>query len=140
MQDQLELALEYVDLFYVDIKIPDKKRCSRILKGNVDIYLQNLGTLFDFRDERMQKKMVVFRVPVIGGYTDMLENRRGVIRLLESFRPIKVELIQGHNLGDSKYRSLGMPVPQYNSVTTETLEEYTDEISSLGVKVQLCKV
>lgn len=97
----VEIAIRYVDLFYVDVKILDKYRCQDVIGGDISCYLDNLDMLF------AANKKIIFRVPVIGGYTDDVKNREKVIRLVEQFRPIKVELIKEHNLGADKYRSLG---------------------------------
>ena len=131
-KEKLKLAIQYIDLFYVDIKMLDKDNCKTILYGNLNQYLQNLKILFE------SNKPVVFRIPVIGGYTDGEENRRKVIELLEVYHPIKVELIKEHNLGESKYVSLGERVPNYNGVSDELIEKYKTEIENIGIPVQVC--
>lgn len=133
--DRLELALRYMDLFYVDVKILDRKRCKSVLHGDLELYLDNVKTLFAAR------KPVVFRVPVIGGYTDSEENMRAIAELIRQYPPLKVELIKEHNLGQSKYVSLGKEPLDLHTVTDEAMERFKCEIGKkTGVPAEICKV
>ena len=133
--DKLAIAMEYLDLFYVDIKIMDKERCQNILHGDLELYLTNIKTLF------AAQKPVVFRAPVIGGYTDGEENIEAVIDLIRQYRPLKVELIKEHNLGQSKYISLGKTPPELHTVTDEDMENYREKIlDSTDIPTEVCKV
>lgn len=132
--DRLALAMQYIDLFYVDIKILDEERCRSILHGDLDQYLTNVNTLFE------AQKPVVFRVPVIGGYTDREKNIRAIVELIKRYPPLKVELIKEHNLGQSKYISLGKSPPELEAVTDEAMERYREKIEScVGARVEICK-
>lgn len=131
----VETAMRYVDLFYVDIKILDEKRCFALLGGKLKCYLDNLNKLFE------AKKNIIFRVPVIGGYTDDEWNRRNVIKLMQQFRPLKVELIKEHNLGADKYRSLGKLPLSLDTVTDTDMEMYRYEmIHKTGIETEVCKI
>lgn len=130
----LDIAIQYIDLFYVDIKILDSLRCKNQLGGNIEQYYRNIDTLFEL------KVPVVFRIPVIGGWTDDQENRERVLKLLAEYHPLKVELIKEHNLGISKYQSLGMDVPDYRGVSDELMLEYADRIARMGIDVEICKI
>ena len=79
-------------------------------------------------------------IPVIGGYTDTPENRKKVTMLLRQYKPIKAELIKGHNLGASKYISLGLKEPGHKEVPDEFLEIYRSEIEGMGVYAQICRI
>ena len=133
--DKLALAMRYIDLFYVDIKILDKERCRSILHGELERYLANVDALFE------AKKPVVFRVPVIGGYTDDGKNIERIIELIRQYPPLKVELIKEHNLGQSKYVSLGKTPLKLDTVTDEDMEKYKEElIVHTDVEAEICKV
>lgn len=131
---QLKIAIRYIDLFYVDIKILDKIKCKEIIYGNLDVYLINLSTLF------ASGKPIVIRLPVIGGYTDDEKNRKEIIKLLTMYHPLKVELIKEHNLGCEKYYSLGMKPLELYTVTDEFMEIYKSEIEKTGVWAEICKI
>ena len=137
----LQAALELVDLFYVDIKILDAERCKALEKGNLECYLSNLDTLFAWRDKQGKNKPVIIRIPVIGSYTDTPDNRNAVKMLLAKFKNsiLKIELVKEHNLGESKYRSLGMQ-PDYHGVEDGLIELYKVELETLGILTEICGV
>ena len=136
---KLQTALELVDLFYVDVKIVDAERCKALEKGNLDCYLSNLDTLFEWRDKKGRNKPVVIRIPVIGSYTDTPDNRNAVKMLLKKYKNsiLKIELIKEHNLGESKYKSLGM-LPDYHGVEDGLMELYKAELETLGILTEIC--
>lgn len=139
---QLNIALKYIDLFLVDLKILNGEKCSSILHGELKSYLKNINTLMD------SGKPIVIRVPVIGGYTDGKENRKAISEFLRKYRDkiIKVELIKGHDLGINKYRSLidggnNVSIPAYKGVTGELMELYKKEIiESTGLCTGICTI
>ena len=137
----LNLALEMVDFFYVDVKILDPDRCSSVEHGNLDLYLSNLHTLLSWTDSKGHHKPVVIRIPVISSYTDSPTNRKKVHDLLDKYRDsiLKIELIKEHNLGESKYKSLGMQI-DYHGVDDSLMEQYKNELSDLGILTEICKI
>ena len=44
---------------------------------------------------------------------------------------MKVELIKGHNLSESKYKSLGISIPKYNEVSDASLKQYKEMIEEV---------
>lgn len=133
--DRLATALRYLDLFYVDVKILDKDRCRNILQGDIQQYLDNIESVFS------GDKSVVFRVPLIGGYTDDGENIHQIIQLIGRYRPKKVELIKEHNLGKNKYLSLGKTPLDLHTVTDEFAHSVKDKIEeSTGIDTEVCHV
>lgn len=132
----IELVVPFIDFFYVDMKIMDKKKCRDKIKGNLDLYKKNLDVL-------SSKKKFTVRVPVIGGYTDNSENRRLVAEEINRYRTsiIRIELIKEHNLGNSKYKTLSLPLPQYVDVSDELMKKYKEELECVvGIPVEVCKI
>lgn len=145
-EKNLHLAIRHIDFFYVDVKILDKEFCRRIFHTDLETYLSNINILMK------SGRPVVFRVPVIGGYTDDAGNRRKVIELTAAFAGktnlLKVELMREHNLAVSKYQSLaacnaGFKVPEYKGVSDELMEMYKREFDT-GlegiVPVEICEI
>lgn len=139
---KLSIALNHIDLFYADIKILDETKCKEVLKGKLSLYRANLQTLLN------SNKPVVFRIPVIGGYTDDEDNRKKVVELIKEAHGnvLKIELIKEHSLGVSKYQSLvdggnAILLPQYQGVSDELMEQYKKEIEAVvNIPVEVCKI
>lgn len=133
--EQLELAIRYIDLFYIDVKILDQKRCKEVLRGDLRQYERNVERLFHVNCT------VVFRVPVIGGYTDSEENQEKLVSFLKRFNPVGVELIKEHNLGQSKYLSLNRKPLILNTVTDEALYRLKRKIEcQTDIGTEICKI
>lgn len=139
-RDHLQLAINYIDFFYVDMKILDSELCSATLHGNLNLYLRNLDELLNWTDGR-KRKPVVIRIPVIGNYTETDENRKSVRKLLRQYRDkiIKIELIKEHNLGELKYKSLNMKA-DYHGVSDELMKRYKTELEDLDIPVEVCMI
>ena len=73
----LKIAIKYVDEFFVDIKLLDKKIFNKIIKGNYDLYKSNIDYLFKFFDNNK----ITFRMPIPSEYTFLEDN----IKELEKF-------------------------------------------------------
>lgn len=133
--EQLDRALLRIDLFYVDVKILNSERCRAILHGDLRQYEGNVERLF------CADRAVVFRVPVIGGYTDSEENQKEILSFFKRFKPLKVELIKEHNLGQSKYHSLKREPLTLNTVTDEAMQRFKEEIElQTGIETEICKI
>lgn len=134
-EGKLSTALKYVNLFYVDIKILDESRCKNVLGGNLKQYMSNLDILFS------TDRSVVFRTPIIGGFTDDEENLANLCNLVSKYRPVKIELIKEHNLGKNKYISLGKEPLELNSVSDEEMESIKLALSNaVPIPIEICKV
>lgn len=130
-EELLNIAIQYIDLFYVDIKILDADRCTNIIKGDINQYYCNLQMLFK------AKVPVIFRVPVIGGYTDNVENKNCILEMIKKYKPMKVELLKGHNIGAEKYRNLHIQVPKYIPVSNMFLQDFKLAIGTLGIETEI---
>ena len=139
--DNLNLAINNIDFFYVDIKIMSSDRCKSIENGNIDIFLENLQTLLTWRDDFGRHKPTVIRIPVIGTYTDDSNNRELVYQLIRKYkdRILKIELIKEHNLGENKYKSLGKTL-DYHGVEDRLMVEYKEELSAIGIETEICTI
>ena len=129
-------VLGLVDLFYVDLKVVDAGHCREVLGGDFGVYRRNLDAVI------AAGAPVVVRAPVIGGFTDDAENRCAVVEFLRGRRDgvLKAELIRGHNLGDSKYRSLGLEPPPYVEVPDELMDGYAREVAAAGIPAEVCRI
>ena len=114
----------------------NEEECRDKIKGDLYVYKKNLDILSKI-------KKIIIRIPVIGGYTDGTENRMLVVQELKKIENSieKVELIKEHNLGKSKYISLGWPPPKNIGVTDDLMKLYRQEIEAkMDVPVDICKI
>ncbi len=138
-QADLLLSLLHIDFFYVDVKILSASRCLAVEQGNLNLYLSNLHSLLTWRNDKNQGKPVVFRIPVIGSYTDDESNRSEVKKLIGKYKDsiLKIELIKEHNLAESKYKSLNIKC-DYHGVDDSVMEQYREELADLGIPTEIC--
>ena len=130
----LEIALKYVDEFYVDIKILNEEICKKILNGNIDFYYKNLDKLFS------TNKKVTFRLPMSEEYTITEDNIKKIIELLEKYRPKKVELFELHTLGEKKYKALNREMKVFKKIDKEKIEKLYNLIKSININVEVIKI
>ena len=87
-------------------------------------------------------KNVLVRIPVIRGYNDSLEDARAFTRLLLGMGGMgagRVQLLPFHQMGESKYASLGIPYPfrDVPPLRKEALEEFRSVMLAGGLEAIL---
>ena len=131
----VQIAIEYVDEFIIDLKVLNSKKCKDIIGGNVELYLDNVKCVFE------AKKDVVFRVPLIKPFTYNSQNLEEIYEFLKRFSPKKVEVFKVHRLAENKYRSLNKEMIEIKEdVTREELEEVRDRIIQSGIDAEICQI
>lgn len=127
-------ALDYIDFYYVDIKLLDKKMCRQILGGDVEVYFHNVQLLAE-RD-----KEIHFRIPCSEEYVLMSENWNTICRFLKEYSNYPVQIFGIHDLGESKYRHLGMQAENLQTVSDERMREVKYELEKMGIKTEIIKI
>ena len=102
--------------------------------GNIHVYMDNVKEIFK------RKKRVVFRIPMIKGYTVTEENINLITDFLAEYRPQKLELIKGHNLSEEKYKVLERPFMSVQDISDAQLEKVSSRFRSLGIRTEICKL
>lgn len=100
--------LKRFDLIYVDLKPMQSNR-----------HVQATGMRNDIIHENAVKMVhdglpVEFRIPLIPGYTDDVENLRQAIEFLNNLKQTKVHLLKYHNMGESKIDIINGLQPRLN--------------------------
>ena len=131
--DLVDIAIEYMDKFIIDIKILDKDNINKI-NGNIELFTSNINKIFN------AKKNVTFRIPMAPNYIYTEKNIEYILKFLEEYKPNKVEIFKIHNLADKKYKTLGKKIMRFDDITQEQLEEIKEKIESLKVNVEICKI
>jgi pyruvate formate lyase activating enzyme len=113
----LSQALNLIDLFIVDVKILDENLCYNVIGGQLNTYLSNVNVL--------DRAGIPYwlRFPAIPGLTYDKENIEAVRNFIERHHPEKVQILPAHNLGASKYESLGNIPPRLTTPDLSVLKD-----------------
>ncbi len=113
-----ERIIPDVDLFLYDVKCFNADTHKRYTGVDNAQILSNLSKLL--------KKAVPLRVriPIVPGVNDSLEEMQAIKRFLDAHgKPVHVELLPYHAMGEHKYRSLGLQPPAFQEPTKEQMQE-----------------
>ena len=137
--EKIQEVINLIDLFYVDVKILDISRCKSVVGGNIDLYKTNLSMVAN------SMRPMVIRIPVIGNYTDDKMNIDNICEMLSWLYSrqnniLRVELLPGHHLGDSKYEKLGKVKPVFQMVDDKKIQRIKDVIEQSGFKTIINKI
>lgn len=130
----MKKALEYVDLFYVDVKILDKNNCKRLLGGNLDIFLKNVDFLLQHSTQ------AIFRVPCSNRYTLSAYNFEKLLEFFKNHREIPIQIFKLHNLGEKKYHSLNMEYHADTSCDDDRIQEFYSKLSGQGNHAEIISI
>ena len=103
-----EAFASYLPLFqfiHFDLKLINPHAHRRVIGAENHTILANAERLLE------AGSAVLFRMPVIPGYTDTGENLRDVARFLHERRVRTIHLLLYHPMGQSKLPRLGFPIP-----------------------------
>lgn len=134
-EDEINFALEMIDIFYVDIKIVNKEKCHNIIGGNIDIFKKNLKKLNEHRSGEL-----VYRIPIVPGYTDDEENIVGVTEIVTKYPPDKVQIFSVHNLASKKYERLNRKYTDFCICDVDRLKVIAKDIEKRGIDVEIIRI
>ncbi len=115
--DAFERVLPYTDLFLYDIKVFDDEVHKKYTGASNKLILNNLTKLFE------KNANVHIRIPVIPGVNDNAEEMRNIKRFLSAYKPVKVELLPYHKMGEYKYEALNMQAVKFDVPSEDILNE-----------------
>ena len=83
---------------------------------------------------------IIFRIPLMGGINDSIENIQKLADLCESTGVKKVEFLPYHKFGENKYRLLGIPYEcQAYTPSLEQRAELAKILEAKGIEVKIGK-
>lgn len=102
----LKKVLPFVDLVLLDLKIMEPKKHREILRGSLDLVLENAKKINE------AGKRTIIRVPIVPHYTADEENIHQIARFISQLTVVeRVELLPFHRMAESKYYQLGRSYP-----------------------------
>ena len=140
-KSKLTTAIDYFDLFYVDLKYADSALCKKVLGADFKVYSENLSYLLS------KGIPTIIRIPFIKGYTSVVENQEKIIDFLLyvstlNANILNIELLKGHNLALEKYESLNLvnteiKIPNYQEASIDELKSFKKAILKKGCKYEI---
>lgn len=132
--DLLEMAIEYIDEIFIDIKILDKEEARNILNLDADLYCNNLELI---SNSKIGKDNITFRIPLNNEYTLREGNIELILKLIEKYPDFKIEIFKTHNLAKSKYESLEKEFNQFSDISDEAIDEVYNRFERINSNVKL---
>lgn len=134
--ENLVKSVDFVDLYIVDIKILSPEKALEILKGNIELFYRNVELLV-----KLSKNNILFRFPVIDGYTNTEENISLLLNFVKTFDVRYLEIFSVHNLAMDKYLSLGREYKEFLITKKKDLENLKNRIErETGCKVSILEI
>ena len=120
----LKTLLAAIDIVLYDIKAFDNSLHKRLLGMDNELIIKNLHSLVKM------KKEVIMRLPLIPGVNDDLDDIKQRLALANELQLKQVDILYYHNLGQAKYKALGLDYPLAN--TGFCSEEFKNEVAALA--------
>lgn len=130
----VHIAMEYIDFYYVDVKILEKEKCASVLGGRIEEYMKNVELL-----ER-NRKDIHFRVPCSIEYVICEENQEHLCNFLKKYKQYPVEIFALHDLGRKKYKTLGIEMKEFQKVPKNELEIFRNRLTDEGCRVKIMEI
>ncbi len=129
----VDLAIKYVDYFYIDIKILDSET-QYLIGANCKNYIENVNKVLN------NNKNVIFRIPLIKGYTYTVNNINIILDFIKKHKVKGIELFKIHNLGEYKYKLLNKNVTKFDKISDKELNSLKNKISKLNTNVKIIEL
>jgi pyruvate formate lyase activating enzyme len=125
-----ELA-DKLDLVLMDLKHHDPAKHFQATRARLPLVLQNAAYLVNSRTPHL------FRIPVVPGVNDALDDAMAFARLLDSYGVTEVELVPFHQYGKGKYADLDLEYgfADFPSYPPEKLAPYQECLEESGLNV-----
>lgn len=105
------------DLFLYYIKTFNNDVHKKFTDASNELILNNLKKLFE------HEATVSIRIPIIPTVNDTVEEMRKIKEFLAPYKPINIELLPYHKMGEHKYMALGMNITSFNTPSKEKMKE-----------------
>ncbi len=130
----LEIAIQYIDEIFIDMKVLDKKEAKNVLNLDIDLYYENLELI---NSSNLDKKNITFRIPLNNEYTLKEDNIKEILKCIEKYADFNVEIFKTHNLAESKCKSLNQEFAIFSPVDDEALNEVLEKIQELNSNARI---
>lgn len=112
----LKDVVDFIDLFYIDLKIINSDDFKSKLNGDFDSLYSNLKLL------KKKNKKFIFRIPLVKGYTLSETNIKLIKNIINEFNPFDIEVFSVHNLAKQKYKNLNLLYTEFEVIDKEIVD------------------
>ena len=128
----VRLASKYIDFFYIDVKLLDSELCRTVLGGEINQYISNIEYI------ATTDKEVVFRIPFSDRFTMHNDNLNKMKDFLGKYNQYPIEVFKLHQLGEAKYKSLGMNIAAEYSA--EQMPQFIEMLEKDNMKISVIQI
>ena len=104
-------------MFLYDVKVFNDEKHKEFVGVSNELIFKNLKRLFE------RGANVLIRIPIIPTVNDSAEEMKNIKKFLTPYKPIAVELLPYHKMGEHKYDALGMEITSFPVPTKEKMNE-----------------
>ena len=115
--DYFEKILPYTDLFLYDIKAVDSEIHKNFTGVSNNLILNNLTGLF------ARTANIRIRIPIIPGVNDTTAETRNIKKFLSEYKPLEIELLPYHSMGEHKYDALNMKMTNFKTPPQSVIDK-----------------
>ena len=115
--DYFEKILPYTDLFLYDIKAVDSEIHKNFTGVSNNLILNNLTGLF------ARTANIRIRIPIIPGVNDTTAETRNIKKFLSEYKPLEIELLPYHSMGEHKYDALNMKMTSFKTPPQSAIDK-----------------
>ena len=129
--EPLHAVLSQTDLALIDLKIMDPAKHKEIIGVELPPIIEHIRSIGETGTP------IIFRLPLVPGYTDSEENLREAGSFASTVDGVQsIELLPYHRMAEAKYGHLGRqyPVPDIKPPTDEEMERAKELVEESGVK------
>ena len=131
--EYVNIALKYVNYYYIDVKILDKAK-TNLINLNLQLFQRNVRTILSTNSN------VVFRLPLVKEYTYTENNIELLKKFIQDNSIKNIELFKIHNLGEYKYKLLNMPIKIFEEIDDSEIKVLKNQLEKLNVNVKINKI
>lgn len=129
-------VVKSVDFFYIDFKILIPNMAKNVIKGDVELFFDNL----DLITRSVDVNKIHPRIPLVPGITDVEENLCAIIQTLKKYKLYDIEVFSVHNLGAEKYKDLKLEYTTFEPMPSSRIEEVLSLFQRNGINTKFLKV
>ena len=129
--EEVSSIFEKLDFIFIDIKHMDNEKHKSLTGMDNSLILENIKKI-----GQLEKKVVI-RIPFVKGINDNERNIQATARFVREYvKRGMIEILPYHNLGEHKYRDLGLEkyINIYDAPSKEEIERAKHTIATEGVE------